>query len=221
MKQLVIFGASTLAKLAHFYATGDLNRTVSCFVVDDQYWTGADFLSLPVLAWSDFSVQQRPENVSMFVAIGYRIMRARANAYNTVKAAGYELVNIVAKSGYVASDVVMGDNNFIMPGAVLEPGVALASNNIVWSNATICHDSMLGSHNFVAANATVGGGVSIGNGNFLGFSSVIMQGRKIGDDTLIGAQSLVRGDTQNLCRYYGSPAVFAGAVDPELGIMVN
>ena len=221
MKGLVIFGASTLAKLAHYYATRDLGLDVQGFVVDEQYQTEDKFLSLPVFNWSEFSMKHSPENVFIYVAIGYRIMRARAAAYAMVKDAGYEMINIVSRSSYVADDVTLGENNFIMPGAVLETGVSLASNNVVWSNTTICHDSVIGDHNFLAANTTVGGGVSIGNGNFLGFSSVIMQGQKIGNETLIGAQSLVRCDTENLNQYHGSPAIFVGPINHDLGIRIK
>lgn len=221
MKDLVIFGASTLARLAHYYATSDLHMNVCGFVVDDPHKTADHFLSLPVYSWSEFPSKFGTADVAVHVAIGYRIMRVRAAAYNTVKNIGYELINIVSKGTYVASDVLLGDNNFIMPGVVLESGASLGANNVVWSNTTICHDTVIGNHNFLAANATVGGGVSIGNGNFLGFSSVIMQGRKIGNETLIGAQALVRSDTKDLNQYHGIPALVAAAISQDVGITVS
>lgn len=221
MKGLVIFGATTLARLAHYYATQELGLAVQGFVVDDDFHRQDSFLALPVWPWSTFVRSHGPGETAIHVAVGYRVMRGRRAAFELVRAAGYELASIVSPASHVASDVRMGSNNFIMPGAVLETGVSLGSNNVVWSNATVCHDGVVGSHNFLAANTTVGGGCAIGDCNFLGFSSVVLQGVRIGNETLVGAQALVRHDTQDLTRYQGVPARAAGRVSPDLGIRVD
>ena len=221
MKRLVIFGASTLARLAHYYATREMGLPVAGFVVDDAYLDGHAFLSLPLSGWSAFCASNDPNGVALHVAIGYRNMRARVAAFESVRAAGYDTITIRSRASYVADDVVLGENNFIMPGAVIESGVALASNNVVWSNTTICHDCVIGSHNFFAANTTLGGGVRVGNGNFLGFSSTVLQGCRIGSETLIGAQSLVRQDTRDLHQYQGTPAAVVRAIDRDRGVCVD
>ena len=210
-----------MARLAHYYATRDIGMNVLGFVVDEPYKVADTFLSLPVFNWSELDKIYSCDDIAMHVAIGYRSMRLRSSAYKKAKLKGFELVNIVARSGFVADNVVMGDNNFIMPGVVIEPGVKIDSNNVVWSNATICHDSVIGSHNFIASNVTIGGEVSMGNSNFLGFSSVILQGLKIGDDVLFGAQSLALSNLDTLSRYHGSPATKVGSIDEEIGIQVN
>lgn len=221
MDSLIIFGASTLARLAHYYAIREMGLKVRGFVVNDKYKNEDQFLSLPVYSWSEFESAFEINSVVLHIAIGYRTMRARVAAYELVKGAGYHLINIVSRASYVAEDVSLGDNNLIMPGAVLETGVSLGANNVVWSNVTVCHDSVVGSHNFLAANTTLGGGVSIGNGNFLGFSSVVLEGRRIGNETLIGAQALVRCDTKDLYQYYGTPATATIAIDRDMGITLN
>jgi sugar O-acyltransferase (sialic acid O-acetyltransferase NeuD family) len=221
MKDLLIFGASSLARLAHYYATRDMGLNVLGFVVDEQYKVTDTFLSLPIFSSSEIDKKFNYDEIVMYVAVGYKSMRQRTNAYQNSKAKGFELVNIIASSSFVADDVVMGDNNFIMPGVVVEPGVKIASNNVVWSNATICHDTTIGNHNFFATNVTIGGEVTIGNQNFLGFSSVVLQQRSIGNEVLIGAQSLLLNDAESLSRYQGTPAERAGGIDSSLGICVN
>jgi sugar O-acyltransferase (sialic acid O-acetyltransferase NeuD family) len=221
MKGLLIFGASSLAKMAYYYATRDMGLNVLGFVVDEQFKVNDTFLSLPVFTWHELDNILKNDKTMMYVAVGYRSMRLRASAYKNAKTKGFELVNIIARSSFVADDVIMGDNNFVMPGAVIEPGVKIGSNNVAWSNATICHDSIIGDHNFFASNVTVGGEVSMGNCNFLGFSSVIVQQRKIGNEVLIGALSLLIDDGESLSRYQGSPARRVGCVDSTLGICVS
>ena len=221
MKSLLIFGASSLAKLVHYYATHDNDFNVLGFIVDDQYKELDSFLSLPIHTWSE--IKNRPKNIEtvVYIAIGYRNMHLRLNAYEKVKEQGFQLINIVARSSFIADNVVMGNNNLIMPGVVIEPGVKMGSNNVVWSNATICHNTTLGSHNFIASNVTIGGEVCLGNQNFLGFSSVILQQRVIGDEVLVGAQSLVLNNVESLSHYQGSPARRIKDIDSMIGVCVD
>ena len=221
MKGLIIFGSSSLARLAHYYATRDMGLNVLGFVVDEQYKVSDIFLSLPVFNWSELEQKFNYDKISMYVAIGYKNMRLRSAAYEYAKLRGIELVNIISRSSFVADDVVMGDNNIVMPGVVVEPGVRVDSNNVVWSNTTICHDSIIGNHNFIASNVTIGGEAIIGNSNFLGFSSVILQSREIGDDVLLGAQSLALTNLDTLSRYHGNPAIKVGSIEEKTGIQVN
>ena len=221
MKDLVIFGTSTLAKLANYYATQELGFKVVAFVVDEKYRTQPNFLNQPVLTWPEFLTSYSATDVSVHVAVGYKSIRARAATYDRVKARGYELINIVSTASYLANGVVLGDNNFVMPGVVVEPGVVVNSNNVVWSNTTICHDTCVGSHNFIAANTTVGGGVKIGDGNFLGFSTVIKENLNIGNSSLVGAGSLVIGNIGNLTKVFGAPATNIGSIDSVLGVCVD
>lgn len=221
MKGLLIFGATSLARLAHYYVVNDLGFNVLAFVVDEAYKSESTFLSLPVLTWEQACEKYSNDEAFFFVAIGYKNMRLRAVSYAKVEAAGYKLANIISSACFVAKDLIIGDNNIIMPGAVVEPGVVMGSNNVIWSNATICHDSVIGSHNFIASNVTIGGEVSIGSNNFLGFSSVVLQGLDIGDDVLLGAQSLAMSNLDSFSKHHGSPAVKVGSIDEKVGVQVN
>ena len=119
MKELLIFGASSLARQAHYYATRDMGLNVMGFVVDEQYKTADTFLSLPVFTWSELDKKFDCNEIAMHIAIGYRSMRQRASAYERANLKGFKLANIVARSSFVADNVVMGDNNLVMPGVVI------------------------------------------------------------------------------------------------------
>lgn len=220
-RPLIILGIGSLARLAHYYATNEMGLHVCGFVVDARFKTAETFLGLPVLDWDTHLRRFPPQQVSMYVAVGYRSMRQREAAYARAVEEGYEMANIVSRAAFLAKDVAMGGNNFIMPGAVIEPGVAVGANNVVWSNATICHDATVGDHNFIASNVTIGGEVSIGSRNFLGFSAVVTQQRQVGDDVLIGAQSLLLGDAESLAHYQGVPAKKVRVIDPATGISLE
>lgn len=221
MKDLVIFGATSLAKLTDFYATNHAGYHVKAFVVDSNYKTQDHFCGHPILTWPDAQKIYTPDNCEFFSAIGYKNIRMRESVYIKIKNSGYKLANIICNESYVAHNVELLDNNIVMPGTVIEPFVRLGANNVFWSNVTLCHDSRIGSHNFFAANVTIGGGVTVGNNNFIGFSSTILQACTIGDDTLIGAQSLVNKNTASLSRYYGSPARFINTLNADTGVTVD
>lgn len=221
MKKLLIFGCTELARLAHYYATKEMGANVLGFVIDESHASANESLAAPLFLWPEAVEKFSSQETVFFVATGYKRMRGREDVYTRVKQAGYVLANVFGRSSYIAQDVAMSDNNFIMPGAVLEPGTVLGANNVVWSNATICHDSRIGNHNFIAANVTLGGGVSVGDRNFFGFSSIVLQGRKVQSDTLIAAGSLVRSDLDALCEYRGNPAKEHALIDPSLGVCVQ
>ncbi|MFM0363705.1 NeuD/PglB/VioB family sugar acetyltransferase [Paraburkholderia sediminicola] len=223
MAGLIIFGAGPFAQLVRRYAAVDLGMQVHAFAVDEAYLPAGSAVldGVPVLGWHAARERYGPADVTLFVAVGYRSMRARETVYRTIRQSGYQLANLLHPAAWIARDVTTVDNLIVMPGAVIESGVTLGANNVIWSNATLCHDSRIGDHNFIAANATLGGNVAIGSRNFIGFSAVVMQGRRIGDDTLIGAQTLVNRDTQNLSAYVGAPARRLRALDPAIGVTVS
>lgn len=220
MKKLLIFGATELASLVCHYAEL-AGECVAGFVVDEGFAVASPAQGVPVYEWSAALRRFGSSDAAFFVALGYASMNARQRVYERVRDAGYVMPNIVCASSWVARDVLMADNNIVMPGAVLEPGVRLGANNVIWSNATICHDGMIGSHNFIAAGATLGGKVAVGDRNFLGFGAIVLQGRTIRCDSVVAAGSLVTRDLDELCEYRGSPAKKTRCIDPKDGVKIT
>lgn len=220
-RYLIIFGTGSLARLAHHYATYEMGLQVLGFVVDPGRRDTDNYCGLPVFDWEACTEQHPPSVAGMYVAVGYREMRQRQILFDRAKSAGYTLQSIVSTSSYVAKTVQMGENCFIMPGTVIEPGVFLGVNNVVWSNTTICHDTMIGSHNFFASNVTVGGEVSVGDRCFFGFTSTVVHQCCVGDDVLLAAQSLLLGDGEASGCYLGVPAKRVGNIADQAGVCVK
>ncbi|WP_346308592.1 acetyltransferase [Limnohabitans sp.] len=218
---LIIFGTGTLARLAHYYAVREMGLEVKAFAVDATRLNTDTCCDSPVVSWDQCLDIYPPRDVSMYVAVGYREMRQREALFDRVQSAGYSLKNIISKSAFVAETVWMGQNNFIMPGVVIDPGVSMGANNVIWSNATICHDTIIGKHNFVASNVTIGGEVTVGDRCFLGFSSTVVQQCCLGDDVLLAAQSLLLEDADSLSRHQGVPAVKVGVISQSAGVCIK
>ena len=217
-KPLVIFGVGSLARLAFYYAARDMGLRVLGFVVDENKKTIDEFCGLPVITWETCLSLYSPDETDFYIALGYRVMRQRQHLYERVKSEGYNFQNIISNSSFVAETAYIGENNFIMPGSVIEPEVYLGTNNVLWSNSTICHNSVIGDHNFFAANSTIGGEVSVGNCCFLGFTSTVVQERTIDDDVLVAAQSLLLKDGERLGCYQGVPAKRVKSFSPLIGV---
>jgi sugar O-acyltransferase (sialic acid O-acetyltransferase NeuD family) len=218
---LIIFGTGTLARLAHYYAVREMGLKVKAFAVDAARQDIDTFCDSMVVSWEDCLNQYQPGTVSVYVAVGYSNMWQRQAVFDRVQSAGYFLPNIISKSAFVAETVRMGQNNFIMPGVVIEPEVSMGANNVIWSNATICHDSIIGKHNFVASNVTIGGEVTIGDRCFLGFGSIVAHQCSLGDDVLLAAQSLLLDDADSLSRHQGTPAIKVGVISPTAGVCIK
>lgn len=218
---LVIFGAGSVARLAHHHATRELGLQVVAFAVDARWRTRTELLGLPVLEAETLADTHPPGRAAVFVAVGYRSMPQRAAAWRRFAGAGWDTPSLVSPRAHVADTARLGPNCFVMPGAVVEPGTELGANNLVWSNATICHDGRIGSDNFFASNSTVGGEVTIGDRCLFAFSSTVLQQRSVGSDVLLGAASLLTTDAPGLGRYLGVPARRCGELDAATGVCVH
>jgi len=219
--QVVIFGAGTLAKLAFYYLTQDMNLKVCGFVVDKRSSIEkipSYLFDRPVYIWEDFINLYSKRDVQIFVAIAYKSMRNRLTTFEKVKENKFEFINIISKSAFVSDNSLLGTNNFIMPGVVIEPGASIGSNNLIWSNSTICHDSKIGNHNFFGANFTMGGFSKIGDLCFFGFSSTISDKIVVSDEVLLAANSFLNSNPSRLTRLQGIPAKEYSEIDPEKGI---
>ena len=218
---IVIFGVGTLGKLAYYYLTKDMKLNVTAFVVDrdeKQKQDKSSLYGLPIYFWDDFINLFSIKEVKIFVAVAYKSMRNRLLVFEKVKQNKFNCINIISNSAFVSNDSLLGTNNFIMPGVVLEPGTLLGSNNLIWSNSTICHDSKIGNHNFLGANFTMGGYSKIGDLSFFGFSSTISDKVIVEDEVLLAANSFLNSKADKLTRMQGNPAIKYSSIDPEKGI---
>ena len=219
--KLLIYGAGNLAKLVYEYITATMLDLEVVFVVDDQYLKLDSLMGCPVVSGQTINTRFPSSQWKMFVAVGYKSMRARKYCFDRVNEMGYQFINVFASDAGTSQNVKFGVNNIIFPGVVIEPFSEIGNNNVFWSTSTICHDCVIGAHNFFAANTTVGGKVVIGNSNFFGFGSTVLQGIHLGSENLVSAHSLVTKDMSDLGKYRGVPARNVGSIDERVGILIN
>lgn len=207
MAQIVIFGASDIARLAEFYFSRDSEHEVVAFTADGDYCTSGAFLDRPLVPADQIALRYPPGAFKMFVALSYAKMnRVRAAKYAQMKALGYELVTYVSSRCTYLSQHPPGDNCFILEDNTVQPFVSIGNNVTLWSGNHIGHDSTIADHCFVSSHVVISGHVRIDQGCFLGVNATLRNAIHIAEYTLIGAGALVMKDTAPHSVYLGTRA---------------
>lgn len=221
MKNIIIYGAGSFAKMLRLYLDRIPEHKVVSFCVDQKYINSSTILDeLPLIPFELVEKKYPQDKFHMIIAVGYKNMRVRIDIYNKAKLKGYRFINYIHNSALLDDTVLIGDNNIIFAGSTLEPFVKIGNNNIIWSSVVISHHSNIGSHCFFASKSLIGGNVTVEDNSFLGFNSVCVQNLVLRKETLIGASSLILSDTEPFSKYMGIPALKVSEHKCE-GILIN
>ena len=197
MKELVVFGNTDNAELAHHYFAQDERRRVAAFCVDREYLREATFRGLPVVPFEEVRERFPPETHEMFVAVGYaRLNALRKEKFLAAKAMGYSLASYVSPHATVLTEHPPGENCFILEDNTIQPFVRIGNNVTLWSGNHIGHHSTIGDHTFIASHAVVSGRVAIGESCFIGVNATIRDHVKIGERCVLGAGALILADAE-------------------------
>ncbi len=207
MKEIIIYGAGSYARMMRLYIDRVAGQKVVAVCVDQAFMGDIKcFDDLPLVPFEEVEAIYPAENYFMFVAVGYSSMRAREVMYNKAKKKGYNFISYIDSSVLVDSTSVLGENNVVLSGSIIEPFSSLGDNNILWSSVIISHDVKVGSHCFFASQTLLGGNCIVDDGCFFGFNSTCVQNAVIGKESLIGAKSLVLSKTERYSKNIGVPA---------------
>jgi UDP-N-acetylbacillosamine N-acetyltransferase len=204
--KLIIYGNSDFAELMYYYFTNDSQYEVVGFCVDRDFIKSDKLLDKPLVAFEEVEKIFPPDEYKMFVAVGYKNMRLRVKLYSKSVDKGYKHINYISSKAIVDESNIIGKNNAILYGVVLEPFAKIGNNNIINTNTIVCHHAEIMNGCFIAAKSLVGGFTVIKNNCFIGFSSTILQKLIIEDETLVAACSLVNKNSSKFDFLVGTPA---------------
>lgn len=203
-KQLVIFGNSEIAQLAHFYFSTTSEYKVVAFCVDSAYLTDANFCGLPVIAFEEITRSHSPDQFEMFIAISYTKLNAvRREKYLAAKTMGYRIASFISPHASILNDGRIGENCFIFEDNTIQPFVTIGNNVTLWSGNHIGHHSNIKDHCFIASHVVVSGGVEIGEQCFIGVNATLRDHINIGEKCVIGAGALMLSDAEPEGVYIG------------------
>ena len=72
MANVVVFGVSNWAVLAHFYLTHDSPHDVVAFTLDRDYLKEPEFKGLPVVPFDEVERHYPPDQFRMFIPMSFK-----------------------------------------------------------------------------------------------------------------------------------------------------
>ncbi len=197
-KDLVIFGTTDSAKIAHYYFSNDSELNVVAFTVDSRFKNKEVFCGLPVVPFESVVTEFPPSENLMFVAMGYTNMnRNRAEKFIESRRKGYSLATYVSSRCSFLSEREPGENCFILEDNTIQPFVEIGENVVLWSGNHIGHDVKIGSHSFITSHVVISGNTTIRDYCFLGVNSTIRDSIELGKSTLVGAGASIMSSTED------------------------
>lgn len=207
MAKIVIFGATEMAKLNHFYLTHDSPHEVVAFTVDRDYIEEETLFGLPVVPFEEVTSLYPPREYKMRVAVLYgKVNKNRAQKYYEAKEKGYELINYISSRAVTWPDLVIGDNCWLADNAVCQPFIEIGSDVTIMNGSTIGHDAVIGDHCFFSAQVAILGAARVGAYSFIGANATIRNNVTVGAECVIGAGGLIVQDVPEERIYLGRPA---------------
>jgi len=194
--ELYIFGNGEIAEMSKYYFESDSKYSIKAFVVDDEYFDSDSFLDRPTLRWSEFQGLATKSEVNMHVALSYKGMngqrhQAFVRAQNTK---GIHLCSYISSRSYLAKDVTVGENVFILEGQVIQNRVSIGHNVMLWSGNHIGHGTRIGQSTYISSHVAISGHTRIGSRCFFGVNSSTRDFVRIGDDCFIAMSASVLQD---------------------------
>ena len=203
--QVIIFGESQLASLAHFYLKHDSEYEVAAFTVDAEYASDDSYEGLPLVDFETVQEKYPPDKYCMFLPISFkRMSHLRREKYEAAKEKGYHLISYVSSKATTWPDLDVGENCFIFEDNTIQPYTKIGDNCILWSGNHIGHHTVIKNHVFITSQVVISGCCVIEDHAFFGVNSTIRDETIIAKGTLVGMGANIVKDTQPFEVYLGA-----------------
>lgn len=197
MSKIVLFGTGRGADVAYRFLTADTDHEIVGFAVDDAHRTSSELRGLPVVSFEEVERHYPPDEVRMFILLGYQGMNAlRRDKFNAAKAKGYTLESYVASGIFQAEPIRRGENCFILDNQSISLDVEIGDNVVMWSSNHVGDLTVVESHAWISSHVTIAASVRVGEGAFLGIGATVSNNVVIGKASFVGAHVFVSGDVQ-------------------------
>lgn len=191
-KKLIIVGTGLFPEVARSYFNEFSNYEVIGFACHQQHKQGDTIYGLPLYAIEDLKDTYPPEQVTLFVGIGYKQMnKIRQRVYEELKSIGYGFATFVYPGVKIWCSTTLGENVFIFEDNTIQPFTTIGNNTILWSGNHFGHHGNIGSHCFITSHVVISGYCNIKDNVFIGVNATLRDGLTISSETLIGAGAII------------------------------
>ncbi len=183
-KMLLIVGGGEQGKLIHGVAVELKLFSSIKFIDDDKSEDVIGTLSeLPKLYEKD------KKKCVVFIAIGDN--KVREKIFNTVTGWHIPVISLIHPSCYIARGVVIEENVYIGPKAIVNANTLLRRGVIINSGVIVEHDNYIGEFSHLAPGVITGGGVKVGKKSFVGLGAIINDHIELKDSITVGSGAVV------------------------------
>jgi sugar O-acyltransferase (sialic acid O-acetyltransferase NeuD family) len=159
--------------------------------VIDQHSSGNKILG----SFEEVTLSHPPGDYAMALAVGYRDLAARWQAWERIRAAGYATPALIHPNSYVADSATVGAGAMIMAGALVDVHARIGEAAVIWPGACINHDTHIGANSFMSPGSIVCGCSSIGSNTFVGAGAVVVDHVSIPDNSFLQAAGLYKSQS--------------------------
>lgn len=204
-KNILIYGGGRLGLYYQKLLSGSLFRSYKVIgFIDDTRMRNENHLGSGIPLMGGISavsniVDLTSEDIGLVLAIGYKNLKDRFNAFRSAKRLGVQFLSIVHPSAIVSETVQIGEGSFVGPGAVLDIGVSIGRANFIDAGCVLSEDVILGDGNYLSPNVVVCGRSKIGKCNFLGALTCVRDEITIGDNNHLNMQTLLIQNLKDDC----------------------
>lgn len=139
-----------------------------------------------------------------FITLGFLgKSNMRKNLYFRLKELGFQIPSIIDPAACIASDIRIGEGNFIGKNAVINSQAVIGNACIINTASVVEHDCIVGDFSHVAVGAVLCGGVRLGQEVFVGANATVIQECYVGNRAVVGAGITVRENLPNDVVYVG------------------
>ena len=205
MKKLIVYGAgefgSLIANVISYYedykiaAYGDDSKSNKNLFID-----GSPIYDEKTLL--EFADKNNIKNA--ISSIGNNFIRAEK--YNLLKKAGFNMISIVHPQALIDTNVNYGENVIIEMGTAIHTHSTIGNNVFLGGDALIGHHNKIGNHVLVGGNVSFGGSVIVEDYVSIGVGASIKPGVILGEGSVIGVGAAVIKDVDPGSIVVGVPA---------------
>lgn len=137
----------------------------------------------------------------IFFALGSNVGRER-----NVENFGGSTFNLIHPSAICSKNIMMGEGNVIMAGAIINSSSTIAGHCIINTGACIDHDCTIEDFVHISPRAAIAGNVTVQKGAQVGIGACVKQNITIGKWAVVGAGAVVVKDVPDHAVVVGNPA---------------
>ena len=172
-------------------------------IFDDSYRAGSREIISDYRICGKIKAAPLLKGSSIVLAVGDNKIRAE---FFSIFRGSLLKENLFHPEARIEKRVSLGFYNQIFARAYINSGSVIGDNNILNTGCIIEHETVIGNSNHISVGAILCGRVAISDRCFIGAGAVVIDRIKICSDAIIGANSVVIKDIKKPGIYAGNPA---------------